>query len=518
MNKAKSIFCVMVAVLCGYVMKAQSVTFSSLNAQGWSLNYVVTDSIGHAVAVSGDRTVEYAGEFVIPDTVGYNGVLCTVTSIASNGFSQYHNVTSFRLPSTIDSIGELAFFWCLGLSELTIPTQTSSIGYAAFYPIPNVIYDGTADIAYGKPLSINAYEEDSLFFKDETKTYLAGVRKEIATANLPSSIDTIGAFAFCGCNNLASIDIPTGVLSINRQAFRTCLSLRHVSIPSTVTTIEEQAFMFCGNDECSITIADAATSIGAHAFEYCYAVAIDLGMRTYSIGNNAFAYCQNLQSISLPPSVQEVGDSCFMASGIQSASIMASITALPHAAFLFCQDLASVWLPTSLEQIADQAFLYCGMLWELDIPEGVVQIGDQALGYCSGLQHIVCRNVTPPSTTGSSFSGCNSNAAVTVPCHSGNAYSSDLYWSHFTHIEEDCAAIDDAFEEEPSVEIQQGAIVVEGMASQRLYIFDTHGHSVYSGKNGHAYLPSTGVYLIKIGDGAAVKKVITAGLYEIRAN
>jgi uncharacterized repeat protein (TIGR02543 family) len=59
---------------------------------------------------------------------------------------------------------------------------------------------------------------------------------------IPSSVTSIGGYAFSGCISLASVTISTGVVSIGYDAFRGCTSLVSVTIPSSVASIEGYAF------------------------------------------------------------------------------------------------------------------------------------------------------------------------------------------------------------------------------------------------------------------------------------
>ena len=79
---------------------------------------------------------KYQGDIVIPENVSWNGSTYTVTRIGdhafatnnSSSFSMYfNNLKSITMPETIQSIGELAFWACHGLTVVRIPASVTSI-------------------------------------------------------------------------------------------------------------------------------------------------------------------------------------------------------------------------------------------------------------------------------------------------------------------------------------------------------------------------------------------------------
>lgn len=68
-------------------------------------------------------------------------------------------------------------------------------------------------------------------------------RYDINTIEFPSTLKTIGSYAFRKCCYLkGTLIIPEGVETIKESAFRNCMNLRRVVIPESVTTIEADAF------------------------------------------------------------------------------------------------------------------------------------------------------------------------------------------------------------------------------------------------------------------------------------
>ena len=122
------------------------------------------------------------------------------------------------------------------------------------------------------------------------------IRKDM----IPSSVTSIGNYAFSGCSSLTSITIPSSVTSIGDGAFCQCSSLTSITIPSSVTSIGNYAFSGCSSLT-SITIPSSVTSIGDGAFCQCSSLtSITIPSSVTSIGNYAFCECSSLTSITIP--------------------------------------------------------------------------------------------------------------------------------------------------------------------------------------------------------------------------
>ena len=81
----------------------------------------------------------------------------------------------------------------------------------------------------------------------------------------------------------------------------------------------------------------------------------------------AFAGCESLKSIVLPPAVMVIGDGAFEScKNLKSIVIPPAVTAIGDYAFMLCKSLESVVIPESVKEIGEYAFA----LTEVEFPVG----------------------------------------------------------------------------------------------------------------------------------------------------
>ena len=159
----------------------------------------------------------------------------SVTSIGDSAFAGCSSLSNIAIPSSVNSIGDKAFWNCCSLSSIVIPNSVTSIGDRAFdncsslkyISIPkNVIcLNGNPFVNWNGKLECLSpnfiYEDDVLFNKDKSKI-ISCRNQAISSYIIPSSVTSIGDYAFLGCTFLSDIVIPTSVTSIGRGAFHDC--------------------------------------------------------------------------------------------------------------------------------------------------------------------------------------------------------------------------------------------------------------------------------------------------------
>ena len=89
-------------------------------------------SSGSSVSVTRKTGSEYSGVVVIPASVTYNSKTYSVTSIGNSAFYWCSGLTSVTIPNSVTSIGNSAFSGCSGLTSVTIPNSITTIGFSVF--------------------------------------------------------------------------------------------------------------------------------------------------------------------------------------------------------------------------------------------------------------------------------------------------------------------------------------------------------------------------------------------------
>ncbi len=114
-------------------------------------------------------------------------------------------IDGITIPSTVNEIGNFAFYNCRELETVDMPNSVTSIGVSAFENCKSL----------------------RIFYS-------------------PSKLESIGARAFANCTHLGTAVLSSNKLtSIGNEAFMGCSSLIGMVVPETVLTIGDRAYMNC---------------------------------------------------------------------------------------------------------------------------------------------------------------------------------------------------------------------------------------------------------------------------------
>ena len=169
-----------------------------------------------------------------------------------------------------------------------------------------------------------------------------------------------------------------------------------VEIPNTVSKIGRYAFYGC-SDLNFLTLPSQLNEIGDFAFVESGIVLITIPANVISIGDQAFTNCSSLESVSFEDelTLESIGIWAFaFCTNLQAINIPDSVTAIRTSTFEGCSSLSSVSFgdESQLETIEDNAFNSCVSLAEIALPENLTTIGERSFMDCENLTSVTFRN------------------------------------------------------------------------------------------------------------------------------
>lgn len=172
-------------------------------------------------------------------------------------------ITSITIPSSVTTIEDYGISYCNLLTSVSIATNVSSISSTTFYYC-NTLNSINVDASNPNFSSINGV----LFNKNKTILIHCPCPSTRNAYTIPSTVVTIGDYAFANASKLSSVTIPAATKTIGSYAFSICIYLTTVIIPNYVTTIGEGAFR--GSGLKNLTIGSSVANIGTQAFNSSY--------------------------------------------------------------------------------------------------------------------------------------------------------------------------------------------------------------------------------------------------------
>ena len=416
---------------------------AAVSGQKARLWFTVDESGGF---VSVDRADgEIKGVLALPETVDGFPVAC----IGASAFWNQKELVRVKIPGTVRSIKERAFFGCCSLQEVALEEGLRSIGGDAFYNCERLeriaLPEGLEEISYRA---------------------FSGCRC-LTVVRLPKCLGTSnsGRYSevFSGCTSLERIEtadgcaafrtddgvlfsadgkrllqypagkkeqvytVPEGVEYIENEAFSENAYLHRAELPEGLCAIGKRAFGDCTHLE-EVDLRGKQLRLGGEAFEDCGALRrVHISAGVYALGADDLAGCINLEEISVDPEnpyFMEDGGVLFSRdaktliafppkSNAKVYQIPEGVTCIGKEAFAGCKGLVRIDFPKSLETIGERAFLECLSLRELELPEGVKTMEEGAFLECKGL----IRAGLPGSLKKISwhgFAGCSSLQEITL--------------------------------------------------------------------------------------------------------
>ena len=466
----------------------------------------------NGVLFNGDKTVliqypngKSGSDYTIPESV---------TTINGLSFAFNENLTSVTIGSRVDSIGDVAFASCSGLTEINVlATTPPTLGQKPFN------YVSTSIPVYVPAASLEAYKAAE-GWKDFTALqerieFLVNKLKYKITDPVAKTVELFS------CNYT---DIPTGVVDIPanvnygsstysvtsmcRGMFNLVYTeVTQINIPSSLVVIGKNDMgvnlrnlerinvdaanpAFCSENgilfskdknslikypakkpEISYAIPESVTKIEICAFDNNEIIKqVTIPENVTSIGSMAFYLCSALEQVNIPKRVNFIGALAFSESGITEIDIPASVTDIETGAFSMCRELKKV-----------------------SLGKGIKNIGMLAFDDCTALEEMTVHAVEPPTVEQDAFMDVSRDIPVYVPAESLAVYQEADVWKEFANLQAIPSGLDTPSMPE-SIRIYGG--MLHNPEGLRVTLYDLAGRIAYDGRAAIVELPA-GVYVVR---------------------
>lgn len=238
-----------------------------------------------------------------------------VNTIAAGAFYRHPFLERMTFDATVINIGKEAFFACDKLESIAVNDFMDEASFLAEVTVgenwsgsAEVIFSGLSwDIGVTKgAMTATLYSDGRLAITGSglMKNWASASavdwyskRNTITKVTFDGDIQSIGAYAFSGCESLSDCVLPDSVSNIGQYAFFDCKGITFFRVPDKVTTINTYTFANC-------------TSL----------YWVDCGLGVQSIEPFAFAGCPTARYIAINGSAAEVKGNAFQ--GDKNATLL----------------------------------------------------------------------------------------------------------------------------------------------------------------------------------------------------
>ena len=387
-----------------------------------AMQTLVLPSTLDTIEDQGFRSCAYLQKIDLPASVRYLGdwafaycyieidsIICRATTPPACGEEPFYNIdtsTPLYVPAGSEATYRSAEVW-KNFSEIrALPECTIASGECGAQG-DNVTWTLTCDsIMYIRGVGAMAtYSTNST-----GQAPWAGYGLQIRDIIIEEGITSLSAYGFYNAgsytngayNNVRSVTIPSTVGKVVNNNFYQC-PLLTVTINSD-TIVGQSSYSssstlqnIFGAQVRQYIIGDSVKSIASAAFRNQSADSLRsviLPEGILSIGTWAFGYLENLDSITLPSTLQTIDADAFYGSGLKAVTIPAGVTTMGGQAFQNCDKLTSVTFEEGLTVIGTSAFTNCTALPEITIPASMQTISSGAFTGCTNLTKLTVLSPT----------------------------------------------------------------------------------------------------------------------------
>lgn len=327
--------------------------------------------------------IESIGEYAFAYSSGITNLTLPnkLRQVPAHCFEQCTSLETVTISDSVESIGMAAFNGCTGIKSLELGNGLKTIGNNAFSGCVNVgeLYWNVKDM--GDLVAGNGIFS-SLGQDTDGITVTFGADVSAIPANLFYPGDASIASKFVNVAVVKFDNLKVGSITIGENTFRECRNMSSIEIGSNVTAIGNNAFYGCVNvseiiwDAVNTTDFDKGNGIFDNVGTSTDGVTVVIGGDVEKLP--AYAFSPNLLSGGKNVNIKYL-----------TVKAPAETLKLGDYAFYACENMIGVSFDGNNITIGNYTFANCKGLTDIPMYDCVTSIGDYAFSGCSGLGEAV---------------------------------------------------------------------------------------------------------------------------------
>jgi hypothetical protein len=285
-------------------------------------------------------------------------------------FHLFASIETVNLDAKFNNIQNSAFFGTTSLENFELPEGLTTLG--------NNVFQNSGLKTVVIPEGITTIPNDT--FNNATR---------LTSATLHNNITSIGINAFFN-TKITSINLTNQLLAIGNNAFQNATELTSLNIPSSVTTVglganivggankletltlnmdslpaarRDLRYLFGGTSSTvggtmptalkTVTLNSTTVTVLTQSFFQGFNTieTVNLSDTFTTMGTNLFNGATKLKTVKLPVGLQNIGDFAFTATGLETFTVPASVTAIGTHVFASANSLTSLTIPATVTSI-----------------------------------------------------------------------------------------------------------------------------------------------------------------------
>ncbi|MBO7481983.1 MAG: leucine-rich repeat protein [Bacteroidales bacterium] len=404
--------------------------FSAVCRTEQTLYYTITSDVEpYTVEVTSENTDDPyyttypTGDLEIPETVLYNSITYSVTSIGDYAFSGCSELTSVTILESVTSIGNYAFDGCSALMNITCRSENPPIitsttfssydGITLHVPVDYLDAYRSAQF-WSNFTNIEPLPYETTWTDDNGMTWSFTVNGTEATYIKPAMTDRHYIYGDPNHPEQVPVTLPgwDGAAGrfgdINGLYFPTIsdeVYFGHRTLIFEIIAAEDGSETRVMNGWWTeIYAQNVPISVGLWKLPITEAIANDCAQGGLAHDLLIMLTIGTVTIKSVYYETTSVLDVVAIPTNVYVGSTELTVTSIDDGAFTGCSNMTSVTIPEGVTNIGIYAFSNCGGLTEVTIPNSVTNIGDGAFASCSSLETI---NVESGNTIYDSRDDCN---------------------------------------------------------------------------------------------------------------